>query len=182
MSSGNPDPPPRFEGEPRYFADAMLGSLARWLRAAGLDVLYEADIEDAELVERAAAEGRTILTRDRRLVERRLARDHLLIASDDVDEQLRQVLDMLDLERLALRPFGRCLECNERLAAMSRAEASSRVPAYVARTCSEFRYCAGCDRIFWRATHVAGMEARLKDLGVERQTDGGAPGRRDGVD
>ncbi|HKI05656.1 MAG TPA: Mut7-C RNAse domain-containing protein [Thermoanaerobaculia bacterium] len=56
-------------------ADAMLGALARWLRVLGLDVSYDPDLDDAELVDKAVAEGRTILTRDRRLTERRLARN-----------------------------------------------------------------------------------------------------------
>jgi hypothetical protein len=80
---------------PRLLADAMLGALARWLRALGVDVTYDPDLDDPELVELAFAEGRTILTRDRRLTERRLARNHLLIRSDDVAEQLHQVLTEL---------------------------------------------------------------------------------------
>jgi hypothetical protein len=67
---------------PKLIADAMLGALARWLRALDLDVAYDPALDDAELVARAVAEGRTILTRDRRLIQRRLARDHLLIRSD----------------------------------------------------------------------------------------------------
>ena len=78
---------------PKLIADAMLGALARWLRALDLDVAYEPDIDDAELVEKAVAEDRVILTRDRRLTERRLARNHLLIRSEVVEEQVRQVLE-----------------------------------------------------------------------------------------
>ncbi len=144
----------------------MLGTLARWLRAVGHDVLYEAHIEDGELVERAAAERRVILTRDRRLVERRLATDYLLIASDDVERQLLQVLDELDLGRRAVRPFGRCLDCNTPLVALTAEAASPRVPPYVARTQRRFRLCTACDRVYWRATHVTRMRARLEDLGI----------------
>ena len=144
----------------------MLGTLARWLRAVGHDVLYEAHIEDGELVERAAAEGRVILTRDRRLVERRLATDYLLIASDDVEPQLLQVLDELGLGRSAVRPFGRCLDCNTPLVALTAEAAGPRVPPYVARTQRRFRLCTGCDRVYWRATHVTRMRARLEDLGI----------------
>ena len=113
---------------PRFFADAMLGTLARWLRAMGLDVLYQADIEDAELVERAATGGRVILTRDRHLVERREARNHLLIASDDLGEQLRQVIDELGMPPRVGKPFGRCLDCNTVLEPLPAEEARRRVP------------------------------------------------------
>lgn len=144
----------------------MLGTLARWLRVIGLDVLYEADIDDADLVERATADSRIILTRDRRLVERRLARNHLLITSDDVGEQLRQVVDQLGLAPEESRPFGRCLDCNTPLEQLSAGEARSRVPPYVASSQSRFRYCSSCDRVFWRATHVEEMKSRLRSLGI----------------
>jgi Mut7-C RNAse domain len=56
---------------PRLIADAMLGALARWLRVLDLDTAYDPALADAELVALAAAERRTILSRDRKLLERR---------------------------------------------------------------------------------------------------------------
>lgn len=152
---------------PIFFADAMLGTLARWLRVLGFDVLYEAHIDDATLVERAADESRVILTRDRRLVERRMARNHLLIESDLVEQQVLQVVDQLELDTSSLRAFGRCLECNTTLEPIAANAARQRVPPYVAATQKMFRRCSTCDRIFWRATHVAEMEDRLRALGLQ---------------
>ena len=34
--------------EPRFFADAMLGRLARWLRLIGYDTAYDSEILDGE--------------------------------------------------------------------------------------------------------------------------------------
>src|ERR1051325_9467164 len=50
---------------PRFIADVMVGKLARWLRLLGFDVLYSNRCDDDEIVRRAAAENRTLLTRDR---------------------------------------------------------------------------------------------------------------------
>jgi len=155
---------------PRFVADVMLGSLARWLRVLGLDVHYDSTLEDSALVELAVAEGRTILTRDRRLVERRLARDHILIASDILDEQLLQVAREARLNQEVPNPFGRCVDCNTRLREISAAAARPRVPPFVAASQSRFRHCPRCDRVFWRATHVAGMERRLRRLGLLQST------------
>lgn len=153
--------------QPRLFADAMLGTLARWLRILGLDVEYDAAIGDTELVERAHSEGRVILTRDRRLVERRQARRWVLIRADPLEEQLAQVIGELSLELRAADLLRRCLDCNRDLEPLPTEEARPRVPPYVARTQSRFRRCPSCDRIFWRATHVEGIERRLSDLGIE---------------
>src|SRR5581483_9576719 len=148
--------PPR-EGEarePRFFADAMLGGLVRWLRVLGVDVDYDPAVHDPELVRRAAADERWILTRDRKLVERRLARRHLLVASERVDEQLRQVLDTFGLRPRAERLLTRCLRCNALLAELDPAEAAALVPPFVLRTQTSFRRCPRCGRVYWRATHA----------------------------
>ena len=154
------------EGEPRFFADAMLGGLGRWLRTLGLDVASDPALDDAALVELAAREGRVILTRDRKLVERRLARRHLLIASDHVGEQLRQVLAAFDIAIDPARVLSRCLRCNVPLVELDTEMALQRVPPFVARTQQQFRECPSCRRIFWPATHAARMRQRLEALGV----------------
>jgi uncharacterized protein len=159
--------PPGFSlSSPRLFADAMLGALARWLRALDLDTAYDPGLDDPELVERAHAEGRTILTRDRRLTERRLARNHLLIRSDVVDEQVRQVLDDLGLHPDSTRLLGRCLRCSTPLEPLDPEAARARVPPWVAHTQQEFRACPACGRVYWRGTHVERMAKRLERMGI----------------
>lgn len=144
----------------------MLGSLARWLRILGYDVVYDSRLDDAALVEHAVREKRVILTRDRRLVERKQARNHLLVDSERLEEQIHQVLGDCGATVEPDRLFGRCLRCNEPLTELSSAEARSRVPPYVARTQKHFRHCPSCDRIYWCATHVERMLARLEALGL----------------
>jgi hypothetical protein len=144
----------------------MLGSLARWLRVLGLDVVYDPRLDDAALVDRAVEEQRVILTRDRRLVQRRLARHHVLIRSEAVAEQLRQVLTDLQIDPSAIASFGRCLRCNTPLVDLDAAAALGRIPPYVALTQEQFRGCPDCGRTFWRATHTERMRRRLAEMGI----------------
>jgi uncharacterized protein with PIN domain len=68
---------------PLFFADAMLGRLARWLRMLGYDTAYEKVISDEALTARVLTEQRWLLTRDRYLVQRKVLRcRHTLIVSD----------------------------------------------------------------------------------------------------
>ncbi|HEX4964208.1 MAG TPA: Mut7-C RNAse domain-containing protein [Thermoanaerobaculia bacterium] len=152
---------------PRLFADAMLGALARWLRILDFDTAYDPALDDPALVAFSNAEGRTILTRDRRLTERRQASNHLLIRSGVVDEQVRQVLAELGLRPDPARLLHRCLCCNTPLAPLDAAAARARVPPWVARTQTEFRACPGCGRVYWRGTHVRRMTERLAAMRVE---------------
>ncbi|MFP3939677.1 MAG: Mut7-C RNAse domain-containing protein [Thermoanaerobaculia bacterium] len=157
---------PQPDEPPRMIADAMLGGLARWLRVLGLDTAYDPELDDPDLVDRAVAEDRVILTRDRRLVERRRAWNHLLVRSEVVDEQVAQVLDELEIEPQPERLFTRCLRCNTPLEPLARHEAVREVPPYVARTQARFRRCPACGRIYWRATHADRMRRRLRRMGI----------------
>ena len=151
----------------RFAADCMLGTLAKWLILLGHDVFYRPRIEDRDLVRRAVRERRTILTCDRRLVQRRDARDHVLIRSQDLAGQIRQVIEERGLRIRKDSLFRRCIKCNRRTRVVSRSSVRDEVPPYVHRTRRRFTRCPGCRRVFWRATHVNRMLAHLeRRLGV----------------
>lgn len=146
----------------KFAADCMLGTLAKWLILLGHDVAYFARIEDHDLVLLARRERRTILTRDRRLVQRRGAADHILIRSQDLRDQIVQVLEE---RRLRIRKdslFRRCIKCNRRTRPVPKASVRRVVPPYVFLTQRRFTRCPACRRVFWRATHVSRMLADLQ--------------------
>ncbi|MDP3089613.1 MAG: Mut7-C RNAse domain-containing protein [Nitrospira sp.] len=147
----------------RFMADAMLGRLARWLRILGYDTAYDKAITDEALVERALRENRWLLTRDRRLVLRKLLRGrHTLLAADDVDGQLRQLhRDLaIDLHLTHQRAY-RCADCNVAITAISHDEAASLVPPFVAEQYRAFLQCPQCRRVFWPGTHWQDLDCRL---------------------
>ena len=146
----------------RFAADCMLGRLARWLRILGHDVVYFRRIEDGDLVALAAREERTLLTRDTRLVRRRAARGAVLILSPYLEDQLRQMALAGGPRLLAPGLCRRCLVCNEPTRPVDKDSVRDRVPPYVFRTQSRFLRCAGCDRIYWSASHVRDMVRRLR--------------------
>ncbi len=149
--------------EPRLLADAMLGALARWLRALGYDAAYDAGLSDHALARLARAEGRVLLTRDRELTRRRNLRV-LFIASQEWPAQLRQVRRELPLPAPA--PFTRCLACNAPLEPLTRSEAWGLIPPYIFVTHNQFRLCPACNQVFWRGSHWQRMEATLAGLGL----------------
>jgi uncharacterized protein with PIN domain len=141
-----------------FVVDAMLGTLAKWLRLLGYDTLFDPELNDHQLVRIARAEGRVLLTRDQELARRRGLRV-LLVTSERLDEQVKQILADLDLEPGHL--YSRCPVCNGLLEAMDRQTARARVPAYVAQKHETFRSCPDCQRVYWRGTHWQQMEEKL---------------------
>lgn len=156
-----PDSP---SGRHRFLADVMLGSLARWLRILGYDTWYNNQIDDDDLISRCSTDNRIALTRDRRLTQRRALKRSLLITTEDLGQQLREVLsftgDRVD-ERLVLT---RCLECNSNLQPVTKIKVRDLVPAFVYRTQPRFRSCPECNRIYWAGTHREQMMERIHRL------------------
>ncbi len=157
MNLPTDDPPP---ASLRLLADGMLGRLARWLRVLGYDTAYASDTDDAELLRRARAEGRVLLTADRALAKRRGART-MLIETQILADQLRQVRDTLGPP--PGHEFSRCVACNGELFPVDKSALADRVPPYVLATHKEFYRCHDCGRIYWPGTHVERMKAALGD-------------------
>lgn len=157
---------------PRFVADVMLGRLAKWLRIAGFDVLYSNRYEDDELVALSHREDRILLSRDTRLLVRRAVRDFIFLESDDVREQIVQVLQSTHAAALPAL-LSRCLTCNEPLAELARESVSDLVPPYVYRTQPQFKTCPRCRRIYWAGTHRQAVLRTLEQL-LRKSRDAGA--------
>jgi uncharacterized protein with PIN domain len=156
--AANPGPPGAGPGQARLVADAMLGRLARWLRALGYDTVYLHDAPDARLLGLALRERRRLLTRDVALA-RRAGDAGLLVRASGLEAQLGEVVAACGPPPGP--PLGRCLECNGALVEVPPAAVRTRVPPYTFATQPRFRECAGCRRVFWAGTHAAGILARL---------------------
>jgi uncharacterized protein with PIN domain len=147
-------------GEPRLFADAMLGRLARWLRIIGYDTEYDPHIADETLVRRCWREGRILLTCDQRLAGEWTIPRALVLRSGDALTQLREVVDRLALDRD--RPlFSRCPLCNALVQPVERTAVQDEVPERVWREQERFVRCPRCRRVYWEGSHTRRMRERL---------------------
>ena len=161
------------EAAPRFVADAHLGGLARLLRMAGFDTLYDNHYGDDEIVAIAAAEDRVVLTRDRELLKRRAVVHGCYLHAIKPAEQFRELFDRLELTASA-RPFSLCLHCNLALRAVDKATVLDALPPSVRELHDEFNTCDACRRVFWKGSHHRRMCALLDAV-----TEGGthaAPG------
>lgn len=146
---------------PRFVADEMLGKLAKELRALGYDTLYLKHVDDDEVLDRALAEDRLLLTRDQELADR--ADDTgVLIRSREPAEQLARVLDALGLDPEAEAFLSRCLECNGLL---EEDPDAADLPDGVEDQ-TTWR-CPGCQKVYWWGTHAEDMYERLGGLLVD---------------
>lgn len=144
----------------RFVADAHLGGLARLLRMAGFDTLYDNHYHDDEIEAIARDEERVVLTRDRELLKRRTITHGCYIHELKAAHQLRELFNRLDLAASA-QPFTICLHCNAPLREVGKDEVQERLPPSVREQHEQFNTCGLCHRVFWKGSHWKRMTELL---------------------
>jgi uncharacterized protein with PIN domain/sulfur carrier protein ThiS len=158
------EPPAPPVNEPRFVLDVHLGTLARYLRLLGFDTAYDNRSGDDDLLAQGAAEVRTLLTRDRGLLRRRVITDARLVRGTDPLEQLIDVVRRLRLGGW-IRPYTRCTACNGVLVPARRADVAPLVPPGTLRDQEKFAACRACGKVYWEGAHharIAGLIAAAR--------------------
>lgn len=152
--------PTPLPGPAAFLVDITVGRLARYLRSAGFDTLYEPSWKDRDMLRTLALEPRLLLSRNRDLLKRKQVVFGRLIRAGKPPEQLREVLDLLGITSPA-RPFSRCLECNALLQPVAKADILHRLEPLTIRYFDIFQICRVCDKIYWPGSHVDRMRQTL---------------------
>lgn len=148
----------------KFLADRMLGKLAKELRMLGYDTIYYRGENAYPLIKLAREEGRVILTRNTKLIPKRLE-DHIIrVMEDKPPLQLRELIQkkVISLEEENL--FSRCLLCNSLLDEIPRGEAEGKVPDFIFYQQREFFRCPQCLRIYWKGSHQNHMQKKVNEL------------------
>jgi uncharacterized protein len=144
----------------RFAVDNSLGRLAKHLRLMGFDAAYQEVPDAANFFQRMGA-GRIALTRIRHLCGRLPQKKWLYIRANDPEAQVVAVLAAFEIEPEDLRPFSRCIRCNEAVAPLEREAVRGRVPEHVWQTQSRYAGCATCGRIYWPGSHTQRYHEKL---------------------
>lgn len=145
----------------RYVIDVMLGSLSRHLRALGFDVLVKPlSIEDI-----GRFKERILITR--RVSMRGISKNLIVISSEKLDDQLKELNSIVGIKVDPVLCFSRCLKCNTPLVTAAEEMYRGKVPEYIQTTHkNQIRYCETCKRFYWPGTHRKNMEKKFRELGL----------------
>ena len=147
---------------PRFLCDEMLGSLCRYLRAAGYDAASAVTgASDAELLRQCHAEGRHFLTADSLICEHKAANGIALILPHAPLDQLAAMVGAHYRLDWLSHAFTRCLLDNTLLVEAD-AAAIARAPLDARKADEPLRRCPQCGRVYWRGSHYQRMREKLK--------------------
>ena len=149
LAAGGAAPVPR-----QFLCDAGLGGLARWLRAAGYESLWQPELDDPAVVQKARELHATLLTTDSILMERKVVRDGVVAAL-----WLPPTLTKEQQLALVFREFGlamfapRCMSCGGELHRVEKETMRDRIPPKTWLWQDEYFLCDRCGQLFWHGTH-----------------------------
>jgi len=163
-----------------FLVDEMLLRLGRWMRLLGQDVANPEGATDSELLQRARAEQRTLVTRDRRLADacKSASVNCILVKSSELEGQLAEMAD----QGIALRldPMM-CTICNSPLESLEKSltrESAGKgnllegSPLERAETESKGRKtwrCTGCGKLYWEGAHWKRMKEVLEAISSRKR-------------
>lgn len=147
----------------KFVADGHLGKLVRDLRLLGIDVVYDRDAEDRQLVKTSNAQDRALLTRDRHLLMHAAVRHGYYLRSQNSLEQTVEVLRRFDLASV-LTPFTRCLRCNALLESVEKDKIIGQLEPLTRIYYDQFRGCPGCGQIYWSGSHFEKLRKRIREI------------------
>ena len=149
--------------EARFIADSTLGRLAKWLRVMGYDTIYQSFYRKDDIT-KFVREGRKLLSRQ--LSASEYDPSFLLIRSDHLEVQLREMKDKGVITRDRSKWFTRCLACNILLEVADTTVARQYVPEHVIyQNTPVIRFCPSCSRHFWPGSHRERMIRKLEEWG-----------------
>ena len=147
----------------RFVVDSMLGRFAKWLRVLGYDTHYSPYYKQTGL-DQPMEEDTYLISRNHKAIKG--YKNGILLKSNHVNEQLKELRRTLELHPERSKWFSRCIVCNTVLKKTTTKEARENVPEYIFyQNMTGIRYCPTCRRYYWPGSHRSRMEKQLKEWG-----------------
>ena len=150
-----------------FLVDAMFGNIAKKLRLLGFDSEYFSDIDDSQLIEKAKNEKRTIISRDRYLIER-AKKNKISSIYITKENEIEQILEILEITNLQLDKISgdtaRCTKCNSTTSKISKMKIGNKIPQGVLEYNDKFWKCDKCDQIYWEGTHIKNLQEFINKI------------------
>ncbi|KAH7479945.1 Exonuclease mut-7-like protein [Phytophthora ramorum] len=160
----------------KFLADSMVARVGKWLRTIGMDVVIwdpysvpkktASQDHKASLLALAVCEQRIVLTRDKKLANRRDSGACFVVSSDDPFEQFQEIKAHFALKLVKEEMMSRCSRCNAKGFDVVdldfvRNQTEDAVHPNVLEVVTEFWVCRVCHKIYWEGPKYDSNYANL---------------------
>lgn len=149
--------------ETRFLVDENLLGLVKWLRMMGVDAAVVMGASDDDLLAKAQAENRVLLTKDRRFYERIPGHLRYFVSKEIPKEQLLEVLERFGTPSED-EELTRCFNCNTPIEEVDKESIRDLVDAKTFHLYDKFYQCPTCKKIYWEGSHYHKMQKEIAQL------------------
>ena len=146
-----------------FIADINLGDIVKYMRVLGFDVCFDQTLSPRQIIEVSEKENRIILTKSIKLLKFKEVTHGIFIRPGTMEQQIKRIIDFLDIKD-QIKPFSRCLRCNNLLKTVPKESIADRIPPKTRAFCDEYSYCMPCDKIYWKGSHFIKMKRLVDSL------------------
>ncbi|MGD9107721.1 MAG: Mut7-C RNAse domain-containing protein [Gammaproteobacteria bacterium] len=147
----------------KFIVDVHLGTLAKYLRMLGFDVIYRNTYIAREILTIAVAEKRIILTRSIALLKNKSVNWGYWVRSKYLIKQLIEIMHQFDLLP-KIKPFSRCMLCNGEIKEVAKTSVINKLPKNTNKYFEKFYQCSSCGKIYWQGSHYNNMRAFIRKI------------------
>ena len=150
----------------KFYADSMLGKLARFLRFLGFDTLYRSKESVNDMLEDSQKDSRVLLSRSEQIISLCAKKNvqSLLISSMKIKEQLQTLKDELTISYIIPPEKMKCSVCNGDLTKRKKEEILDRIHEGTAKFYVDFWECNNCKKIYWHGSHWEDIKRIIEEL------------------
>ncbi|TLX72792.1 twitching motility protein PilT [Labilibacter sediminis] len=149
--------------ETKFILDAHLGKLAKYLRMAGFNALYDPDFKDPQIIDISVDTKRIILTRDKALLRSVRIKHGYYVRNINPLKQFKEIICKFDLVS-QFNPLNRCLVCNQLLKQIAKIDVETLVSPDIYNRFTHFYQCQQCHKIFWKGSHFDRMRQFIYEI------------------
>jgi uncharacterized protein with PIN domain len=152
----------------KFYADSMLGKLARFLRFLGYDTLYRSEESVEKMLETSIEDNRIVLSKSKDIVNKcnKLSIKSFFMSANEIEYQLRVLHNVLHLEMSTPPLNTRCSMCNNELIEKNKEEIINLIPKRTASHHDRFWQCSACGKIYWIGSHWKDIEKTITSAKV----------------
>lgn len=147
----------------RFYVDANVKRVVRFLRMAGFDSLDLPSLSYRECGTLAEQNKRIIISRNLELLKCSTVYYGQLLRSQNHLNQLEEIVMRFGLYE-KIQPFSRCMNCNSNLLSVDKKDVLDSLEPLTRKYYTSFKQCVSCRKIYWKGTHHKHMEQVIKGL------------------
>lgn len=145
-----------------FLCDSTLGKLKKYLRMLGFDTVSIDNPDILKSYEQSNCPPLFFTKKTKNISYHPIT----VIKTNKIEEQIREIKDIIKPYLNKNIFMTRCIECNSLLESTDKKDIEARIPEYIYHNHEEFKVCPSCKKVYWEGTHANRIKKWIRTLNL----------------